>query len=78
MKGDSKNKGKPQVSQLSGGFHQEGELAGVIVPLKDPAQIQGNDRGLIKPLRKSTEVKIDISMEIQVNQIREGHCEREK
>ena len=32
----------------------------------------------MKPLRKGTKVKIDISMEIQVNQIGERHCERKK
>ena len=69
---------KPQVPQLLGGFHQEGDFIRVIAPLKDPAQIQGNDRGVIKPLGKCTKVKIVISMEIQVNQIGEGHCEREK
>ena len=78
MKGDSKKKGIPQVLQLLGGFHQEGKFAGVIVPLRDPTQIQENDRGSIEPLRKGTKVKIVISMEIQVNQIGEGHCEREK
>jgi len=72
------NEGKPQVPQLCGGFHQEGEVARDITPLRDPAQIQGNDRGPIEPLRKSTKIKIVISMEIQVNQIGERHCEREK
>ena len=70
--------GKPQVPQLLRGFHQEGDLVWVIAPLRDPTQIQENDRGSIEPLRKGTKVKIVISMEIQVNQIGEGHCEREK
>ena len=63
-------KGKPQVLQLSGGFHYGHELVGV-VPKQLVEQIQENDRGPIEPLRKSTKIKIDISMEIQVNQIRE-------
>jgi len=67
---------KPQVPQL-GGFHYGHELAGVI-PKQLVEQIQENDRGLMKPLRKGTKVKIDISMEIQVNQIGERHCERKK
>ena len=68
---------KPQVPQLLRGFHHGHELAGVI-PKKLVEKIQGNDRGVIKPLGKSTKVKIVISMEIQVNQIDEGHYEREK
>ena len=68
---------KPQVPQRLGGFHYGHELAGVI-PKYSVENIQGNDRGPIEPLRKGTKVKIDISMEIQVNQIGEGHCEREK
>ena len=68
---------KPQVPQL-GGFHQEGDLRWVIVKLRDPTQIQENDRGSIEPLRKGTKVKIVISMEIQVNQIGERHCEKKK
>ena len=78
MKGDSKKKGIPQVLQLLGGFHQEGELAGVIAPLRDPTQIQGNDRGPIEPRGKSAKINVVISAEIQVNQIGEGHCERQK
>ena len=69
---------KPQVLQLRGGFHHGHELVWVIAPLRDPTQIQENDRGSIEPLRKGTKVKIVISMEIQVNQIGEGHYEREK
>ena len=69
---------KPQVPQLLCGFHQEGDVIWAIVKLRDPTQIQGNDRGPIEPLGKSTKVKIVISMEIQVNQIDEGHYEREK
>ena len=69
-------KGKPQVLQRSGGFHYGHELAGVI-PNKLVEKIQGNDRGVIKPLGKSTKVKIVISMEIQVNQIGERYWERE-
>ena len=68
---------KPQVPQL-GGFHYGHELVRAIAPLRDPTQIQGNDRGLIEPLRKGTKVKIVISVEIHVNQIDERHCEREK
>ena len=68
---------KPQVPQLLRGFHHGHELAGVI-PNKLVEKIQGNDRGVIKPLGKSTKVKIVISMEIQVNQIGERYCEREK
>ena len=71
-------KGKPQVLHLLRGFHQDGYFVRVIMPLRDPTQIQENDRGLIEPPRKGTKVKIVISMEIQVNQIGEGHCEREK
>ena len=69
---------KPQVLQLRGGFHHGHELVWVIAPLRDPTQIQENDGGLIKPLGMSTKVKIVISMEIQVNQIGERYCEREK
>ena len=68
---------KPQVPQLSGGFHYGHELVGVI-PNRLVEQIQENDRGLIEPPGKSTQVKIVISMEIQVNQIGERHCERKK
>ena len=77
-KGNSKKMGKPHVFQLLRGFHLEGDLRWVIVKLRDPTQIQGNDRGPIEPREKGTKVKIVISMEIQVNQIGEGHCEREK
>jgi len=49
MKGDSKKKGKPQVLQLSGGFHHGHELIGVI-PKQLVEKIKGNDRGLIEPL----------------------------
>ena len=65
------------MPQLSGGFHCGSEFAGVI-PKRLAEKIQGNDRRLIEPLRKSTKVKIVISMEIQVNQFGERHCEREK
>ena len=53
--GDSKNMGKPQVPQRLGGFHYGHELAGVI-PKQLVEQIQENDRGLMKPLRKGTKV----------------------
>ena len=75
--GDSKKMGKPQVLQLFGGFYQEGKLVRLIIPLRDVTQIQINDRGLIEPLRK-TKIKFVISVEIQVNQIGDGHYEREK
>ena len=78
IKEDGTKMGKPQVPQLLRGFHQEGDLVWVIAPLRDPTQIQENDGGLIKPLGMSTKVKIVISMEIQVNQIGERYCEREK
>ena len=67
---------KPQVPQL-GGFHYGHELAGVI-PKQLVEQIQENDRGPIEPLRKGTKVKIGIFTEIEVNQIGERHCKREK
>ena len=63
--------------QLLGGFHHGHEFAGVI-PKYSVENIQGNDRGPIEPRGKSAKVKVVISVEIQVNQIGEGHCEREK
>jgi len=77
-KGDSNNMGEPQVPQFLGGLHQEAKSARITKPLKNETQIQGHDRGLTEPLRESSKVKMVISAEIQVNQIGEKHCERDK